>query len=160
MSRPRFSAILAQAKRSKAGGATHPFKPVTEKWDVWKVRWRGYGQADDSWEPMECLAGCEDMIGAFRVKAQKEAAAADAEAEAAATAIPPPHVEEDLEEEIVVLDDSASHRRDHKAKWPNLYRMWRQFHGAPATSAGAKRLFSKAGKQHDDLKKNTKEGWS
>ena len=36
--------------------------------------------------------------------------------------------------------------------------MRRQFHGAPATAAGAERLFSKAGKQHDDLKKNTKEG--
>ena len=49
-------------------------------------------------------------------------------------------------------------RRDRRIKWPNLYRMWRQFHGCPRRSAGAERLFSKAGKQHDDLKKNTSEG--
>ena len=41
--------------------------------------------------------------------------------------------------------------------WPNLTKMRRQFHGCPATSAGVERLFFKAGKQHDDLKKRTEE---
>ena len=36
--------------------------------------------------------------------------------------------------------------------------MARQFLAAPASSASAERLFSGAGKMHDDLKKATKEG--
>ena len=42
-----------------------------------------------------------------------------------------------------------------KDEWPNLVRMWRQFHGCPATFARVERLFFKAGKQHDDLRKST-----
>eukprot|EP00918_Siedleckia_nematoides_P041756 GHVU01090941.1.p1 GENE.GHVU01090941.1~~GHVU01090941.1.p1 ORF type:complete len:180 (-),score=21.27 GHVU01090941.1:1295-1834(-) len=44
-----------------------------------------------------------------------------------------------------------------RVRWPNLTRMWRQFHGSPATSAGIERMFWRAGKAHDDLRKNTKE---
>jgi len=35
--------------------------------------------------------------------------------------------------------------------------MARQFFSAPASSASVERLFSSAGKMHDDLKKNTSE---
>ena len=46
---------------------------------------------------------------------------------------------------------------ERKNKWPTLVKMWRQFHGCPSSSAGVERLFYKAGKQHDDQKKSTKE---
>jgi len=38
-----------------------------------------------------------------------------------------------------------------------LTAMWRQYHGAPATPAAVERLFWRAGKQHDALKKATSE---
>ncbi len=34
-------------------------------------------------------------------------------------------------------------------------RMWRQFHGCPASGDGIERVFFSDGKQHDDLKKKT-----
>ena len=36
---------------------------------------------------------------------------------------------------------------------PHLAKMARQFLGRPASSAGVERMFSKAGKLHDDMKK-------
>ncbi len=41
--------------------------------------------------------------------------------------------------------------------FPFLSKMTRQFMAAPASSAGAERLFSSAGKMHGDLKKSTDE---
>jgi hypothetical protein len=43
--------------------------------------------------------------------------------------------------------------KQHASKFPNLSKMARQFLLAPASSASAERLFSAAGKMHDDLKK-------
>jgi hypothetical protein len=40
---------------------------------------------------------------------------------------------------------------------PHLAKMARQFLGRPATSAGVERMFSKAGKLHDDMKKGQKD---
>ena len=34
--------------------------------------------------------------------------------------------------------------------FPRVCKMWRQFHGRPAASAGVERLFSGAGKMHGD----------
>ena len=39
--------------------------------------------------------------------------------------------------------------------YPDLVRMWRQFHGCPASGGGIERVFFSAGKQHDALKKRT-----
>ena len=47
--------------------------------------------------------------------------------------------------------------RDNSSQFPNLAKMARQFLAAPASSASAERLFSSAGKMHDDLKKSTSE---
>ena len=47
--------------------------------------------------------------------------------------------------------------RSHTSEFPNLSKMARQFLAAPASSASAERLFSAAGKMHDDLKKSTTE---
>ena len=38
---------------------------------------------------------------------------------------------------------------------PDLARMWRRFHACPASGGGIERVFTAAGKQHDDLKKKT-----
>jgi hypothetical protein len=42
-------------------------------------------------------------------------------------------------------------------KWPNLTRMARETLAQPASSAGIERMFYRAGKMHDDLKKKTSE---
>ena len=47
--------------------------------------------------------------------------------------------------------------KQHESEFPNLSKMARQFLAAPASSAAAERLFSAAGKMHDDLKKSTLE---
>jgi hypothetical protein len=39
--------------------------------------------------------------------------------------------------------------------YPDVVRMWRQFHGCPASGRGIERFFFSAGKQHDALKKRT-----
>jgi hypothetical protein len=45
----------------------------------------------------------------------------------------------------------------HQVQLPHLAKMARQFLALPASSAGVERLFSAAGRQHDDLKKAIKE---
>ncbi len=39
--------------------------------------------------------------------------------------------------------------------YPDVVRMWRQFHGCPASGGDIERVFFSAGKQHDTLKKRT-----
>jgi hypothetical protein len=39
--------------------------------------------------------------------------------------------------------------------YPDVVRMWRQFHGCPASGGGIERVFCSARKQHDALKKRT-----
>jgi hypothetical protein len=39
--------------------------------------------------------------------------------------------------------------------YPDVVRMWRQFHGCAASGDGIERVFFSSGKQHDVLKKNT-----
>ena len=46
----------------------------------YQVKWKGYENKDNTWEPIEQLAGCEDMIAEFKERektrnAQHEAAA-------------------------------------------------------------------------------------
>ncbi len=47
--------------------------------------------------------------------------------------------------------------KENESMLPNLSKMARQFLAAPASPASAERLFSGAGKMHDDLKKYTLE---
>ena len=43
---------------------------------------------------------------------------------------------------------------DHvKQTYPDVVRMWRQFHGYPASRDGIERVFFSTGKHHDDFKK-------
>ena len=42
-----------------------------------------------------------------------------------------------------------------KRTYPDVVRMWRQFHGCPGSGGGIERVFIASGKQQDDLKKNT-----
>jgi hypothetical protein len=48
-------------------------------------------------------------------------------------------------------------RRDTESGFSYLIKMTRQFLSAPASSTCAERIFSSAGKMHDDLKKSTNE---
>ena len=48
--------------------------------------------------------------------------------------------------------------RDDSPSFPHLAKMARQFLATPASSSCSGRLFSSAGKMHDDMKKNTSEG--
>ncbi len=47
--------------------------------------------------------------------------------------------------------------RDNDSGFPHLSKMARQFLSAPASSTCTERIFSIAGKMHDDLKKSTNE---
>jgi hypothetical protein len=42
-----------------------------------------------------------------------------------------------------------------KRTYPDVVRMWRQFHGCPGSGGGIARVFTAPGKQHDALKKST-----
>lgn len=42
--------------------------------------------------------------------------------------------------------------------WPELARMVKQYFAAPASSAGMERVFSAAGRMHDDLRKAMNDG--
>ena len=44
-----------------------------------------------------------------------------------------------------------------ETKWPQLAKMVKQYLAAPASSAGVERVFSAAGKMHDDLRKSEKD---
>mmetsp|Transcript_11199 Transcript_11199/g.38967 ORF Transcript_11199/g.38967 Transcript_11199/m.38967 type:complete len:165 (-) Transcript_11199:137-631(-) len=35
---------------------------------MWRVRWRGYGEEDDTWEPRPHLRGCEDLIDLYECR--------------------------------------------------------------------------------------------
>ena len=48
--------------------------------------------------------------------------------------------------------------KEYAFQFPFLSKMARQFLAAPASSASVERLFSAAGKMHDDQKKSTTEG--
>ena len=47
--------------------------------------------------------------------------------------------------------------KDHAAEFPSVAKMARQWLSSPATSAEVERVFSKAGKMHDDQRKRTSE---
>lgn len=53
--------------------------------------------------------------------------------------------------------DLLSWWKVHSTVFPNLSRMARQYLAFPASSAGVERLFSAAGRMHNDLRKNVKE---
>ena len=46
---------------------------------------------------------------------------------------------------------------EKEVKWPNLAKMVKQYFASPASSAGVERVFSAAGKMHDDLRKSEKD---
>ena len=47
--------------------------------------------------------------------------------------------------------------KEKSAIWPALSKKVRQYLAAPASSAGVERVFSAAGKMHDDLRKSMKD---
>ena len=47
--------------------------------------------------------------------------------------------------------------KDKEKVWPTLAKMVKQYLAQPASSAGVERVFSAAGKMHDDLRKSAKD---
>ena len=39
------------------------------------IKWEGYDESDNTWEPIENLAGCEDMIADFNEREKQRVAA-------------------------------------------------------------------------------------
>ena len=54
-------------------------------------------------------------------------------------------------------NDNLSGHSHVKRTYPDVVRMWRQFHGYPGSGGGIERVFqvTTVGKQHDDLNKRT-----
>ena len=44
-----------------------------------------------------------------------------------------------------------------EGRWPNLAKIVKEYFAAPASSGGVERVFSAAGKMHDDLKKSSRD---
>ncbi|KAL1514647.1 hypothetical protein AB1Y20_003739 [Prymnesium parvum] len=61
------------------------------------------------------------------------------------------------EEEVDVDMDVLKWWRGQESRWPKLSKMVKQYFASPASSAGVERVFSAAGKMHDDLKKAAKD---
>ena len=59
--------------------------------------------------------------------------------------------EEDLDMKVLAWWQAC------EGRWPNLAKMVKQYFAAPASSGGVERVFSAAGKMHDDLKKSSKD---
>jgi len=89
-----------------------------------RVRWQGYAEKYDTWEPLANLANVTDMMAAFDL-AKEQANKA--------------HIKK-----LAV--------KGRPEGLPCLARMVRQYHSEPGSSAGAERLFSSASRAHHDLK--------
>ena len=61
------------------------------------------------------------------------------------------------EEESDRTIDLLKYWKKKEIVWPALAKMVKQYLAAPASSAGVERVFSAAGKMHDDLKKSAKD---
>ena len=46
--------------------------PPAQRYETYKVRWRGYGEKYDTWEPIEHLAGSDDLIGDYKEPGEGE----------------------------------------------------------------------------------------
>ena len=71
---------------------------------------------------------------------------------------PIPYISNDKFSQEGIFDYWAGRLPGHahvNQTYPDVVRMWRQFHGCPASGGGIERVFFSAGKQHDALKKRT-----
>jgi len=71
---------------------------------------------------------------------------------------PIPYISNDKFSQECIFDYWAGRLSGHahvNQTYPDVVRMWRQFHGCPASGGGIERVFFWAGKQHDTLKKKT-----
>ncbi len=74
---------------------------------------------------------------------------------------PIPYISNDNFSQEDIFDYWNNHLSGHthvKRTYPDVERMWRQFHGCHGSGGGIDRVFTPAGKQHDDLKKRTNHG--
>ena len=76
---------------------------------------------------------------------------------------PVPAVQDELENYLESLEeddlelDVLEWWKGKERMWPNLAKMVKQYFSQPASSAGVERVFSAAGKMHDDLRKSAKD---
>ena len=141
----------------------------------WLVRWQGYGEQDDTWEPIEHLVGCATFIrDALRSFVAAPAPSLGSfqdfmtglahlnSSVPATSTVTEPSVKSEAE---LYLEMPAPPMHEDVLKWwasnetkfPALSVMARQYLGVPATSASAERLFSVAGRTYDDLRQNLKD---
>ena len=71
---------------------------------------------------------------------------------------PIPYISNDNFNQEDIFDYWNDHLSGHahvKRTYPDVVRMWRQFHSCPGSGVGIERVFTAVAKQHDDLKKRT-----
>ena len=71
---------------------------------------------------------------------------------------PIPYISNDNFSQEGIFDYWNGHLPGHahvKRTYPDVVRMWRQFHGCPGSGGGIERVFTAGGKHHDALKKST-----
>ncbi len=69
---------------------------------------------------------------------------------------PIPYISNDNFSQEGIFDYWNVHLSGHahvKRTYPDVVKMWRQFHGCPGSGDGIKRVFTGTGKQYDDHKK-------
>ncbi len=92
---------------------------------LYKVRWEGYDKKDDTWEPITYLQGYATMVKSF-----KESHAKDLEKLA---------TDRQCQEAKTATDDLVNTHVN--PTYPDVVRMWRQFHGCPASGGLIERVF-------------------
>ncbi|KAK3246361.1 hypothetical protein CYMTET_44098 [Cymbomonas tetramitiformis] len=134
----------------------------------WLIGWEGFSDREDTWEPIEHLAGYETEIRVFRERKKEEAAKAESDAAAEKQ-------KKADEKEAVVVDGKLLNYLAFKSYLPSRFvncnkfcefvsreilqgKMARQFLGVPASTAGVERAFSSVTFMHSDLRKSLAEG--
>ncbi len=124
---------------------------------LYKVRWEGYDKKDDTWDPITYLQGYVTMVKSFKESHVKdlEKLPVDRQCQEAKTSTddlvkiskhtvwmrekPNPYISNDKFSQEDIFHCWAGRLSGYahvNQTYPDVIRMWRQFHGCPASGGG------------------------